>query len=76
MLMGLFGIPLDSFGGFVAWKLNVAGILVRGAIPHAAVSAVLITVAKAVALVPTWTERTGGQDRRDQRLCCAIDRQK
>src|SRR5262245_48985088 len=59
------GAPTGPFGrlaGLVVRKLNVAGIPVSGTIPQlvASVAPVLMTVAKAVAGVPTCTERLLG----------------
>src|SRR5262245_29644776 len=54
--------PLGRLAGLVVRKLNVAGMPVSGTIPQlvASLAPVLMTVAKAVAGVPTCTERLLG----------------
>jgi hypothetical protein len=70
MSTGIFGNPMAWFvRGLVVWKLKVAGIAVTKEMPQlvAVTDPALTMVAKAVAKVPTWTERLDG------RTAAAID---
>jgi hypothetical protein len=60
---GVFGVPTSAFvAGSVVWYEKLAGMKVIGCKPQlsAVVSSMLMTVANAVAVSPTWTERLLG----------------
>src|SRR4029450_13840602 len=63
MFTGVFGAPVTWLvAGSVDWYMNVAGRLIKSERPHpvAITEPTWIIVAKAVAVVPTCTERLDG----------------